>query len=125
MAFEMKPDPPLANGDITKKPWQTYTSSILDEKGNIKYEKDSPYDQRKNEIVKGVQEIKTQADEITGSRGSKNAIWKNIVRDLKKTDVVDDKTALEFKKRANEAPGGARGTKNSAMKKVIRNLKKL
>ena len=125
MAFEMKPDPPLANGDITKKPWQTYTSSILDKKGNIKYEKDSPYDQRKNEIVEGVKQIKTQADEIAGSRGSKNATWKNITRDLRNTDVIDEKTALKFKQRANEAPGGARGTKNSAMKKVVRNLKKL
>ena len=125
MAFKMKPNPPLANGDITKKPWQTYTSSILDEKGNIKYEKDSPYDQRKNEIVEGVKEIKTQADEVTGSRGSKNATWKNIFRDLKKTNVVDDKTALEFKNRADQAPSGARGTKNSAMKKIIKNLKEL
>ena len=125
MAFEMKPDPPLANGDITKKPWKTYTSSILDEKGNIEYKKDSPYDQRKKEIITGVQNIKTQADEISGMRGSKNATWKNITRDLIDTDVIDEKTALTFKQRANEAPGGSRGTKNSAMKEVIRNLKNL
>ncbi len=125
MSYKRKPNPPLANGDINKKPWQTYTSSILDEKGNVKYDKNSPYDQRKKEIVKGVQEIKTQADKITGSRGSKNATWKNITRDLRDADVIDEKTALKFKQRANEAPGGARGTKNSAMKKVVRNLKKL
>ena len=31
----MKPNPPLANGDITKKPWKTYTSSILNDKGEV------------------------------------------------------------------------------------------
>tara|TARA_R110002012_G_scaffold283478_2_gene473864 strand:+ start:391 stop:741 length:351 start_codon:yes stop_codon:yes gene_type:complete len=31
----MKADPPLANGDITKKPWKTYTSSILNDKGEV------------------------------------------------------------------------------------------
>ena len=125
MSYKRKPNPPLANGDINKKPWQTYTSSILDKKGNVMYKEGSPYDQRKKEIVEGVKEIKTQADKIIGSRGSKNATWKNITRDLRDTDIIDEKTALKFKQRANEAPGGARGTKNSAMKKVVRNLKNL
>jgi len=31
----MKPNPPLANGDIKKKPWKTYTSSILNDKGEV------------------------------------------------------------------------------------------
>ena len=125
MSYKRKPNPPLANGDINKKPWQTYTSSILDKEGNVTYKEGSPYSQRKKQIVEGVKEIKTQADKIAGSRGSKNATWKNITRDLRDTDIIDEKTALKFKQRANEAPGGARGTKNSAMKKVVGNLKNL
>jgi len=35
MAFKMKADPPLANGDIDKKPWKTYTSSILNDEGEV------------------------------------------------------------------------------------------
>ena len=35
MSYKMKADPPLANGDITKKPWKTYTSSILNDKGKV------------------------------------------------------------------------------------------
>lgn len=74
MAFEMKPNPPLANGDITKKPWTTYTSSILNEKGEVTNPKTkiSPADRLRN-ATKGVIEAKDkiieETDHITGGDG--------------------------------------------------------
>ena len=92
MAFERKPNPPLANGDITKKPWTTYTSSILNEKGEVtnpETEK-SPADKLRattKRVIKAKDKIIEETDHVTGGDGAWEK-WRNWKTKDKATKLI-------------------------------------
>ena len=96
MAFEMKPNPPLANGDITKKPWKTYTSSLLDDQGNITdpTTEKSPADRlraAKEKVIKAKDKIIEETDHVTGGDGAWEK-WRNWKAKDKATKLIEGLT---------------------------------